>query len=103
MTLPPDGLHQGCRFRLCAAVAAGLVGRIPDGGGPEVHMLGDLARVWLATRGLRRRLIRAPLPGKIAEAFRHGHNTVPDRAYGTITWAQWVRGKYGVAAHPAES
>ncbi len=81
--------------RMVEYAAEGPSGRLPDLGGPEVHTLGDLARTWAETRGLRRRIIRLPLPGKIAAGFRRGFNTTPDNAQGTVTWADWVRRKYG--------
>ncbi len=81
--------------RMVECAAGGPRGRLPDLGGPEVHTLADLARTWTEIRGLRRRIIRLPLPGKIAAGFRRGFNTTPDNAQGTVTWADWVRRKYG--------
>ena len=69
-------------------------GRVPDIGGPEVHRLGDLARIWADVRDLRRPVIRIPAPGRIARGFRDGHNTTPEHRYGTISWDQWVEQRY---------
>ncbi len=73
-------------------------GHLPDLGGPEVHPLGELARAWAEIRGLRRRLIRLSLPGRVAAGFRRGLNTTPDNRYGKITWGHWVRKRYGEAS-----
>ena len=81
--------------RLREYAEAGPAGRLPDLGGPEVHTLGELARTWAEIRGLRRRVVRLPLPGKIAAGFRQGLNTTPEGKYGKITWTDWVRGRYG--------
>ena len=81
---------------LVKCVAAGPSGRLPDMGGPEIHRLGDLARVWLKARGLRRLIVRLRIPGHVAHAFRSGYVTTPQNRQGRITWAEWVHRKYGV-------
>ena len=91
---------RGFRFQLLAAdeaagrivelVGAGPAGRAADMGGPEVREMHDLARTWLAARGKRRPVLRPPLPGRIAGAFRRGVNLCPDHADGTTTWEQWL-------------
>ena len=65
-------------------------GRLPDVGGPEVHTLGDLARSYRRARGLRRPVIRLPVPGATARAFREGVATCPDRAVGSVTWEDFL-------------
>ncbi len=72
----------------------GPSGRLPDLGGPEVHTLGALARTWAEIRGLRRRIIHLPLPGRIAAGFRRGFNTTPEHWYGAVTLAVWVARRY---------
>jgi len=79
---------------LIAGVAKGPAGRLPDFGGPEVLTLGDMARTWLDIRGLKKRIIHIPLPGKTAQAIRQGWLTCPDEKHGTITWADWLRRTY---------
>ncbi|WP_232701931.1 SDR family oxidoreductase [Halobacterium wangiae] len=69
-------------------------GRVPVVGGPEVRTLGDLARAYRAARGLRRPVVRLPLPGKVARGFRAGDATCPDRTVGTTTWDEWLAGRY---------
>ncbi len=83
--------------RLVDCVAAGPAGRLTDMGGPEVQRLGDLLRVWLAARGLKRLVVRLPLPGGFAHALRNGYNTCPPYRQGKITWAEWLSRKYGGA------
>lgn len=80
---------------LCTAVAAPPAGRLPDIGGPEVLTAGEMAKAWLAARGLRRRIIDLPLPGKAADGFRRGYNTCPEYGGGAVTWAEWLRRSYG--------
>ena len=90
---PIDPGDVADRLREC--VAKGAAGHLPDLGGPEVNTLGELAQTWAEIRGLRRRVVRLPLPGKIAAGFRQGLNTTPEGKYGKITWTDWVRGRYG--------
>lgn len=98
--IPVAPLPLDFRFQPVAApeVAARLVelaggepvGRAADMGGPEVLELDQLARTWGEVRGRPRRLVRLPLPGRAAEAFRQGRNTCPDDATGALTWARHV-------------
>ena len=80
-------------------VVTGPTGRVAGLGGPEVRSLGELAQTWLEIRGLRRPLIRLPMPGKVAAGFRLGLNTLPHGRSGRVTWVDWVRRKYG---HPSQ-
>lgn len=81
--------------RIVTSLAAGPAGRLDDIGGPEVLTLGEMARAWLEARGLRRRIVHLPLPGKTAAAIRQGRITCPDKPYGTIAWQTWVQETYG--------
>lgn len=69
-------------------------GRLPDVGGPEVRTVGELARAYRDARKLRRRVVRLPVPGRVAAAFRAGKATRPDRAAGTVTWEEWLATRY---------
>ncbi|PGF16351.1 epimerase [Natrinema sp. CBA1119] len=69
-------------------------GRVPDIGGPEVRTVGDLARTYRDARGLRRPIVRLPIPGKTAAGFRAGGAICPDRTVGTVTWNEWVAARY---------
>jgi uncharacterized protein YbjT (DUF2867 family) len=100
--LPVVPLPLDFRFQPMAATdaAAELValaegpaaGRVPDVGGPEVLLLEALVTAWQRHRQRPRRVVRLPLPGKMAKGFRQGHNICPDRAVGTITWSRYLVG-----------
>jgi len=77
--------------RLCEIVQAGPSGRLPDMGGPQVYTSGELARLWLKQRGMRRAIIPIFLPGKMARALRQGGNTCPQQATGTVSWEAWLQ------------
>jgi uncharacterized protein YbjT (DUF2867 family) len=76
---------------LCARVAQGPAGRLPDFGGPEVLQLGDMARTWLEIREIRKPIWHMPLSGKTAKTLRLGGLTCPQEKHGNITWAEWVQ------------
>jgi uncharacterized protein YbjT (DUF2867 family) len=59
-------------------------------GGPEVLTIGDMARVWLQARNLRRSLLNIPLPGAVAAGFRAGRNTTSNGRRGTTSWCDWL-------------
>lgn len=65
-------------------------GRTDPVGGPDTHSVGELARVYRAARGLRRPIVRIPIPGTTVAAFRAGHATCPDHKVGTVTWEEWL-------------
>lgn len=71
-------------------------GRVPDVGGPEVLSVRELAEGYREALGLRRPIVRLPLPGGVASAFRAGEATCPDRDVGTRTWAEWLDAQDGV-------
>jgi uncharacterized protein YbjT (DUF2867 family) len=83
--------------RMVELVAAGASGRVADVGGPEVRTMGELATSWMRARGITRRVLHLPLPGRAAAAFRRGQNTCPDQRYGRITWEDYLAGN---AARP---
>jgi len=70
-------------------------GRVPDIGGPKILTLGDIATAYRRARGLRRPVVRLPIPGGTASAFRAGKATCPDRAVGTLGWEAWLAEQYG--------
>jgi uncharacterized protein YbjT (DUF2867 family) len=84
--------------RLVDVVAMPPAGMLPDIAGPEILRLGDMAKVWLDAQGMRRPIVHLPLPVAWAAGFRQGYNTDPRARYGKITWADWVRHKYGTQA-----
>ncbi|HEY3228527.1 MAG TPA: SDR family oxidoreductase, partial [Roseiflexaceae bacterium] len=83
--IAPSDVAERVRDTLCA----GETGRLPDIGGPEVLTLGQLARTWLAVRGMQRRLVHLRLPGQFAAAVRQGALTCPEQRSGGVSWADW--------------
>ena len=83
--------------RMVELVAAGPAGRAPDIGGPEVLTIEAMWRTWAEARHSKSISIALPIPGAVGEGFRRGYNACPDRKYGRITWAEWVRQKYALA------
>jgi uncharacterized protein YbjT (DUF2867 family) len=79
--------------RLVRAADAGPGGRLPDFGGPEVLTLDEMARPWREARGVRKPMLRLPVPGALAAAFRAGRTTLRDGGgeRGTLRWADWLR------------
>lgn len=65
-------------------------GRAPDIGGPAVHTHAELARMYIAAHGGRRRVIAVPLPGRIVAGYRSGANLAPDNPVGTIGFADFL-------------
>lgn len=76
--------------RLAGCLEGGPRGRLADFGGPEVLALEEMAGDWLEARGVRKKLLRLPLPGAAARALRAGKNTAPEGAHGTIRWREWL-------------
>jgi uncharacterized protein YbjT (DUF2867 family) len=75
---------------LVSLVDNGPVGRVADIGGPGVFGHDDLGRMYLTSRGSRRRVISLPVPGGIVAGFRTGANLVPANPIGTIGFAQYL-------------
>ncbi|MCM6773398.1 NAD(P)H-binding protein [Nocardia sp. CDC159] len=95
--LPTDFRFQPVATEDVALRVADLVeddprGRAPDFGGPEVLTLAELAETWRRHRGRPRRIVRIPLPGKVAHGYRTGANLCPEHPDGVQTWAEYVAG-----------
>jgi uncharacterized protein YbjT (DUF2867 family) len=75
---------------LVSLIDAEPAGRVADIGGPEIHEHADLARMYLASRGSRRRVVAVPAPGGIVAGYRSGANLVPDNPVGKIGFAAFV-------------
>ncbi|MFB6121665.1 MAG: SDR family oxidoreductase [Halobacteriaceae archaeon] len=73
-------------------------GRVDPVGGPEVHSVGDLARSYRDARGLRRPVVRVPIPNETVAAFRRGHATCSEHTVGTVTWEEWLAERYASGA-----
>jgi len=78
-------------------------GRVPPMGGPEVRTGRELVDAYRETRGLRRLVVRLPLPGASAREFRAGTNTCPDRAVGSTSWEEYLTERYGNAGESASA
>ena len=75
---------------LVSLLDKGPVGRVDDIGGPAVFGHDELARMYLTSRGSRRRVLALPLPGGIGAGLRSGANLVPANPVGTIGFAQYL-------------
>ena len=76
--------------RLIACMKEPAIGPVIDFGGPEVLTLGEMARRWMSVNDVSKRLVRLPLPGNVAAAFRAGKNTTQHGDRGSISWDQWL-------------
>ena len=76
--------------QLTACIGAGPRRRVADFGGPEVLSLGEMAETWKDVRGVRKALLRLPVPGAVAAGFRAGKNTVLEGPRGSIRWRDWL-------------
>lgn len=99
--LPVILLPKGWRFqplsaddvaaRLAAIVENGPEGRAPDLAGPEVLTLVEMLTTWMEANGVRKPILRIPVPGGLSRGFREGHNLAPERALGGLTWNEYVQ------------
>ncbi|WNG92024.1 SDR family oxidoreductase [Mycobacterium sp. ITM-2016-00318] len=65
-------------------------GRVDDIGGPAVFGHDDLGRMYVTSRGSRRRVVSLPVPGGIVAGFKSGANLVPANPIGTIGFAEYL-------------
>ncbi|MEU6728611.1 SDR family oxidoreductase [Nonomuraea wenchangensis] len=78
--------------RLTDVIEAGPRQGIVEFGGPEVLTMAEAAESWLRARGLRRPVLRMPVPGALGRAFRAGHLVTGARPAGELTWERYLRG-----------
>ncbi|HEY3894850.1 MAG TPA: NAD(P)H-binding protein [Pseudonocardiaceae bacterium] len=76
--------------RLASLALGEPAGRVPDFGGPQVWTIEDATRAYLAARALSRRIVRVPLPGAAARAFRAGWNLLRDGEQGSRTFEEFL-------------
>ncbi|MFJ7264676.1 SDR family oxidoreductase [Streptomyces globosus] len=77
--------------RLAGLAVPAAGGRVPDMGGPEVRLLADWVRAYLAADGgRRRRVVEVPLAGRAYRGFVRGGNLAPDHAVGTVRFADFL-------------
>ncbi|MEU3214016.1 SDR family oxidoreductase [Nocardiopsis alba] len=77
-------------LRLAHLAGEEPAGRVDDMGGPLVEPFQDLARAYLDSRGLRRRLWPLRAPGRIFAAYRAGEHLTPDHRVGRTTFAEYL-------------
>jgi uncharacterized protein YbjT (DUF2867 family) len=73
-----------------ACLSDGRRGEREDFVGPETLTMHELAEQYLAARGLRRRIWKAPFPRRVTSALEAGE-TSSDALRGSTTWAEWLR------------
>ncbi len=95
-----DALFQPIDTRDVAAYTLPFIldrpaGRLADVGGPEILRIDEIARDFLAVRGVDAPLFMdAPqgfFPESALPALRRGLHTVPKHRYGQITWSAYIR------------
>ena len=99
--LPVILLPKGWRFQpIYAGDVARLVADAVDRGprdqtryiaGPEILELDAMLRSWKAANGVKKPVIRVPVPGGLSAGFRKGHNTAAEYAIDGIRWDQYLR------------
>lgn len=83
-----------------AGLAVGTpTGLAADVAGPDVISLEELVRGYLAAIGKRRPVVRVPLPGAAARAFRNGANLSEATPTATRTWSTFQAARLSTAGH----
>ncbi|MBB5632422.1 uncharacterized protein YbjT (DUF2867 family) [Cryobacterium mesophilum] len=80
--------------RLVELVGSDAAGRVADIGGPEQRTARDLAESWKRARESRRAVWSLSLPGRTVAGYAAGHNLVPGSPFGSITFDDYLDGKY---------
>jgi uncharacterized protein YbjT (DUF2867 family) len=80
--------------RLVDVTCSEPAGMVPDFGGPEARTFKSLAESWLATRGLRRHLVNAPIPASFSRQWTEGRMLCPGHPEGRITWESYLESRY---------
>jgi hypothetical protein len=65
---------------LAGCVRHGARARLPDVSGPEVLTVGEMAKAWIESKAMNKRIASIPIPRAVAGAVLAGHLTVPNRA-----------------------
>lgn len=100
---PPSGFkfhtvdESEVAARLIECVAQGPRGRVADFGGPDVPPLEVMAAAWTEAGGIMKTVVRLPVPGAAAAAFRTGANTAPGGEAGSLRWREWLAQNAGKA------
>ncbi len=75
--------------RLIAITEERQPGRSSDFGGPETRDIAEWMLLYLRT-SRSKRIVPAPIPGRIGAAFRAGRNTVTTGDHGTVTFGEFL-------------
>ncbi len=67
-----------------------ITGRRPDFAGPQQADIADWMRLYLTSTGSSKRVLEAPVPGRIAKGFRAGRNTVTNGDRGIATFEEFL-------------
>ncbi|WP_284976439.1 NAD(P)H-binding protein [Arthrobacter sp. efr-133-TYG-104] len=59
-------------------------------GGPEVQSMRQMAEQWREITGRGGRIVELPLPGRLGDFLRAGHNLSPGEWRGTETFVSWL-------------
>jgi uncharacterized protein YbjT (DUF2867 family) len=94
--MQPVNSDDFAEFVVACVTDSRRAGEREDFAGPETLTVRELAEEYLAARGLRRRIWKAPLPRRVTSALQAG-STTPDARRGATTWAAWLR-RSGAAA-----
>ncbi|MGW0519376.1 SDR family oxidoreductase [Crossiella sp. NPDC003009] len=81
--------------RLIELASGAPAGAAPDLGGPETHLLTDLARLYLRAQGRRRWVLPVRLPGEVFTGYRNGAHLAPEYAHGKVTFAEFLAEEAG--------
>lgn len=76
--------------RLAELATGAPQGRVPDIGGPHVADVRQLANSYLTATGRHRAQLPVRMPGGTFRALRQGHNLVPENAWGTVTFEDYL-------------
>ncbi len=100
---------QGMRFQpidirevathLVNLVKDGPSGLLPDAGGPQVHTIEEMAQAYLDNFKARIEVQPVPVKNERSDVFRSGINLCPQNVYGQITWKDFLREQFKVAAN----
>jgi uncharacterized protein YbjT (DUF2867 family) len=84
--------------RLAELAQGSPAGLVPDMAGPKVYSMTELLSGYLSARGLAKRMLQIPLPGRAARAIRGGAIIAPDHAVGQRTWEDFLDSRVRASA-----
>lgn len=93
--LQPMDVRDVARALVDSAEAAPGASHLWTASGPEVQSMRALAEQWRRAAGVGRRVVEFPVPGRDGRALAEGRNVVPETAFGTVAFGDWLDEKYG--------